>query len=403
MKKIQFLFAAAALVLASCSNEEYLGDNGTPDALQNAKMIAFSAGSNATTRADKTGADAATALGNKFLTYGVKTVGSTESVVFPTYTVAYNGNPGAGAAGSTNSNTKGWEYVGLTGLTGQTVRYWDYDASNYKFQAWSIKGGAATVTPAKSSSLTITGTAADLAQVYIADLVSIDKSTTTSGVNTYGGIVTFTFRNGASKVRFGMYESIAGYKLSDVTFRSAADGTTGKGNNFDNSTTNARLDGSFTGQDTTSGTYTVTYDTNNKATMTNTATGPAAKYIDFGTFDTTSKPISESALSPTYSDYLTVLPNENLTGDMKLYIDFKLTSDDGQDVITVTGAAVTVPASSMKWSPNSAYTYLFNVTKDNSGTTGTEGTAPTKLYPITFDAIVVDQATEVAPVETNVN
>ncbi len=33
MKKIQFLFAAAALVLASCSNEEYLGDNGTPDAL----------------------------------------------------------------------------------------------------------------------------------------------------------------------------------------------------------------------------------------------------------------------------------------------------------------------------------------------------------------------------------
>ena len=57
----------------------------------------------------------------------------------------------------------------------------------------------------------------------------------------------------------------------------------------------------------------------------------------------------------------------------------------------------------MTWSPNSAYTYLFNVTKDNTGTTGTEGTDPTKLYPITFDAIVVDQATEVAPVETNVN
>ena len=258
------------------------------------------------------------------------------------------------------------------------------------------------MTAASSSSLTITGTAADLAQVYIADLVSIDKSTTTSGVNTYGGIVTFTFRNGASKVRFGMYESIAGYKLSDVTFRSAAGGTTGTGKNFDNSTTNAMLDGSFSGQGTTSGTYTVTYDSNNKATMTNTATGAAATYIDFGTFDT-STPISESASSPTYSDYLTVLPNENLTGDMKLYIDFKLTSDDGLDVITLTGAAVTVPASSMTWSPNSAYTYLFNVTKDNTGTTGTEGTDPTKLYPITFDAIVVDQATEVAPVETNVN
>lgn len=402
MKKNQFTIAAAAcLIFASCSNEEYVGtvDQGT---LQNAKMIGFSAGSNAVTRADKTGADAATALGNKFLTYGVKTVGGAESVVFPTYTVAYNGNLGAGAAGSTDSNSKGWEYVGLTGFDAQTIRYWDYAASNYTFQAWTTTDGAATVTATAKDQLTVTGTAADLAKLYIADLVSIDKSTTTSGVNTYGGVVTFTFRNGASKVRFGMYETIAGYKLSKVTFRSAAGGTTGTGQNFANSTTNALLDGSFNGQGTASGTYTVTYDTSNKPTMSNTATGAAATYIDFGAFDTTS-PIGESATSPTYSAYQTVLPNVNHTGNMTLYIDFTLTSEDGKDIINVKGANVTVPAASTTWSPNTAYTYLFNVTKNNNGTTGTEGTDPTKLYPITFDAIVVDEATVANPIETNVN
>jgi hypothetical protein len=334
-------------------------------------------------------------LPHEFFTYGVKTVGA-ESVVFPSYAVEYNGTDGAGAAGSTDSNTKGWEYVGLTSFPNQTIHYWDYSASNYTFQAWSLTDGNATVTPTAKNSLTVSGTAEDLSKLYIADLVSIDKSTSTSGVNTYGGIVTFTFRNGATKVRFGMYETIAGYKLSKVTFRSKA----GK---FADSNTNALLDGSFNGQGATSGTYTVTYDASNRATLDNTAAAAAADFIDFGTFDQGN--ISEDGAAPTYAGggYQIVLPNEDNNADMTLYIDFTLTADNGEDVINVKGATVTVPAASMKWLPNYAYTYLFKVTKDMNGTTGEEGTDPAKLYPITFDAIVVDEAVVAPTVETDVN
>jgi hypothetical protein len=52
----------------------------------------------------------------------------------------------------------------------------------------------------------------------------------------------------------------------------------------------------------------------------------------------------------------------------------------------------------MVWHPNHAYTYLFKITKDVSGTTGDEGVDPEKLYPITFDAVVQEEV-EVTPVE----
>lgn len=263
------MYAAAALLLASCASDDYVGSEAE---LVNGKSnsIAFSAGSKAVTRATQTGDAAATLLTNKFFTYGVKTVGGAESVVFPSYAVLYNGTGGAGASGSTISNTAGWEYVGLTDYASQSVHYWDYAASNYTFQAWSTTDGSASVEATSKNTLKVTGTAANLAKLYIADLVSIDKSTSTSGVNQYGGVVTFTFRNGASKVRFGMYETIAGYKLSNVTFRSAATPT-----NFSSSTTNAILDGSFTGDNETEATYTVTYDASNKAVLSNTASAAA--------------------------------------------------------------------------------------------------------------------------------
>lgn len=394
MKKTHLLLAVAAITLASCANDDYVGEeqqgtSATPG------IIAFSAGSNATTRADLTGEDAATKLANKFFTYGVKTVGGAESVVFPTYTVAYKGTANAGAAGSTDSNTKGWEYVGLTGFDSQTIHYWDYSATNYTFQAWSLTDGGATVEAKTKNSLEVKGTADDLSKLYIADLVSIDKSTSTTGTNTYGGVVTFTFRNGATKVRFGMYETIPGYKLSKVTFRS-------KANKFTDSNSNALLDGTFNGQGATSGTYTVTYGADGHVKLDNTATVAAADHLDFGTFDQGN--ISEDGANPTYAGggYQIVLPNEDNNADMTLYIDFTLTADNGTDVINVKGASVTVPAASMKWLPNYAYTYLFKVTKDMNGTTGQEGTDPTKLYPITFDATVVDEAVVNPTVETEV-
>lgn len=86
MKKY-FIYAASALALASCSSDDFLGDN--PGNEQNASSaINFGGETGKTTRANNTGKDAATALGNKFVVFGYKTTGSTTSTVYDHYNIA---------------------------------------------------------------------------------------------------------------------------------------------------------------------------------------------------------------------------------------------------------------------------------------------------------------------------
>lgn len=396
MKRFDYLYAFAAIALTACTGDFTVDTRSAGD---EPVAIEFSAGSNrAHTRADLSGAAAATALNNHFHVYGVKTVDGSDRTVYPDYVVEYDGTDGAGAANSTASNTRGWEYVGLNNYPNQTLHYWDYSASNFMFQAWSPSTGNASVTVTGKNTLTISAaTAADLAKLYIADLVSIDKTATTA-TNKYGGIVTFTFRSMSAKVRLGIYESVPGYTVSKMTFRSP-------NGIFATSNTNALLEGSFNGLDSShGGTYDVTYDAvTGKAIVDNTAVGIPANYYDFGSFSQDAIGINRS--TPTWAGgtetYQQVLPNEDHAGDMTLYVDFILTADDGSDdIIKVTGAHVTVPASHMIWHPNHAYTYLFRITKDVNGTTGEEGTDPEKLYPITFDAIVTEFDETTPPVET---
>ena len=49
-----------------------------------------------------------------------------------------------------------------------------------------------------------------------------------------------------------------------------------------------------------------------------------------------------------------------------------------------------MPATYTKWFPNYAYTYLFKISDNTNGWTDPSGTDPAGLYPITFDAIVLD-------------
>lgn len=390
MKKRLFyiIIALAAVALGGCTDDSYTGGI-TTTVEEEPVAIYFGAGSSRThTRADLTGAAAADALNHFFNVYGVKTVDATLHTVYPTYTVEYDGTDGAGAAGSTQTNSSGWEYVGLTSHPNQTLHYWDYSATNYTFQAWSPTTGNATVDVDAYNELTVIATSAqELSNLYIADLVSIDKSAAAdNGGNRYGSVVTFTFRNMATKVRLGIYETIPGYSVSKVTFRS-------RGARFADSGSNALLDGAFNGYDSNAGgTYKVTYNTTSgRAMLDYTTSAVPATFFDFGTF--TQGVIGTESSNPTWAggsgSYLNVLPNEDHSGDMTLYIDFTLTADDGSDdVIRISGAHVTVPASYMVWHPNFAYTYLFKISKDVNGTTGEEGVDPEKLYPITFNAIV---------------
>lgn len=245
--------ALTSLTLVGCSDNDFLGtDNGQEVAQQGNGEITFVAGNAKTTRAGEfVGATAAEKLGRMFVVEGTKGTEQTNSpsttVVFDNYLVGYTAN----SAGTTESNTNNWEYVGLqTGITGklsgstwtalhtpagdniattQSVKYWDYTQDQYDFIAWST-GNREAVTGAPTSGTSVkvtrinTGSdlatgaftmtalsAEDLMECYYTDINNVPKSK-------FGQPVTLTFRNMAAKVRIALYETIPGYSVKDVYF-----------------------------------------------------------------------------------------------------------------------------------------------------------------------------------------
>lgn len=434
MKKY-FYFAAAAMMLASCANDEYIGDDiasTTGDV-----AISFDGGTGAITRAAKTGSDAATALNNNFVVYGYKTTSAGVQTVYDHYTVNWGGAPG-----STASNSAGWEYVGqelnmLTNLnkTGgavQDIKYWDLAATQYDFVAFST--GTATqvaadktpivsnevaiskVTPANAPAgqaantgtvYTIKGAADDLAKVYIADRVSA-KASGTEKANlfyTYKNAIQFNFRSLGSKVRLGIYETIPGYSVANVKFYKAGETTA-------NAATKPTLFAESASVPGGEGTMTITFGPNDDASKTDYNKAHASfaptgstntKDLTFGDInlkgaeklESTSiatqflgrtSPVGSDKMNVSICDYVTVLPAE--VGSLTLKVDYTLVPLDGSNgTIDVVGATATVPAQYCTWQPNYAYTYIFKITDKTSGTIGGN---PAGLWPITFDAIVTE-------------
>lgn len=438
MRKFYFISAITALSLAGCSSDEYLGGEGpnSPDEPATG-IISFGGKSVAMTRADHVGADAASMLNNKFIVEGAKLVGTTYTEVFDDYQVQWKTN----TAGTTESNTSDWEYVGLDALAPssiagnkQTIKYWDFTASQYDFAAYSTKDAAVitTGTPAagqvkvsaidynnlNTAAYTLQGATADLAKCYIADLV------TAYNPADFQKEVKFTFRNLASKVRVAFYETVPGYSVKNVKFYTDATTTLATGA----SETDVTL---FTTGTTaadkfyTAGTYTINFPTTgsankaesdyNKAHVafaaetTGAGTTQAYGAINYGAKEANEKTGTEflgrtsntaSFAGTAAPYYTTVLPNE--TGSvLELRVDYTLESIDGSgEEINIHGATAFVPAIYAAWKPNYAYTYIFKISDKTNGWTSTTvnpadpsnpgSTDPAGLYPITFDAVVVD-------------
>ena len=397
MKKL--FYAAIALVLfAGCADNDYVGDKSLLDDTGGSGAIAFSSNTPAITRGS--GADAAASLGYKFNVYGVKSVSSTYSNVFATneYSAeaSYDAAPywvwyTTSTANSTTSNTANWDYVGAAGTHGttdhqatltadQTIKYWDYSADKYEFVAYSATVGTPTISKYQKDGFTVNATAAQLAGLYIADKKTVLPAN-------YRETVQFTFRAAGTKVRLGIYETIPGYVVKNVSLRPNA-------SEFDSTTAYAKLSGSFNGTSSTaSGTYSVTYNaTTGIAEFDNTAAS-ADNYFDFGTFASASTDVGTTSTTPMWAsgnaDYQGVLPNTDNVGNMILYVDYDLYNSVSGETIHVKGAKAVVPQAYMTWKPNYAYTYLFKISDNTNGTTGTEGTSPEGLFPITFDAVTV--------------
>ena len=435
MKKNYLFIGAAAIMMAGCASDDLVGDENISSG---ETPIAFSMNTPNVTR--DAHSDAATALGNEFIVWGEKITGTESStaatadnLVFKNYRVQYT----ASSAYTSVSNTNDWEYVGLTpynekgtaptsGNTGteanafvapsiytdkntkQTIKYWDDKADSYTFTAVSasqsdIKGQKVKITKITSGSssakdkgytIELVDANAAVGNIYVADRKEVAKDNGSFSHN----VVQMQFRNFQSKIRFGIYETVPGYKvvITGIKYNNDTEKTS--------TTKGFGVDGNFVlaGASSTGGTntsYTVTYDANNHAQVAVTA-GNSQDYIEtegtnwlsteFSLTDNTKKCIGETVATATYDKtsgndpkaYTAILPNPSNNSNLKLTVKYELYSEDTGEKISVDYKTVEVPKQYCQWKPNYAYTYIFKITDKSA-----------ELYPITFDACVVESET----------
>ena len=419
------LIAAIAITaLASCSEEKYVGNN-SPNNPDVSDAITFGLDfQNVTRGGDLVGSSAAEKLQNQFVVYGTKHVSAeaadatNDMAVFQNYKVEYTAN----SAGSKASNTHNWDYVGLTPYantivspvaTSQTFKYWDYSAAQgYTFYAFASKADlehktGETADPLITVTKTTTGATvydkgysivvkngADLSKLYLSDRTLVAKTD-------YNKPVTLKFRNFGTHVRVGFYETIPGYSVKINKFY---------------------VDGDATAAVTTFGAMDVANTTNFAAALQNISASSANNTLTISYYNGTDGPVNQAKVTPTtvgynYSlvlgtgvidatelatssatptwdktggAYTTVYPCSGVTNPMLIKVDYTLTAEDGGgEVIEVKGANVVVPTQYLQWNSNYAYTYIFKISDNTNGST--DGTVQ-GLYPITFDATVVDVA-----------
>lgn len=429
--KYFFLAAIAGMTLVSCSNDEYIGDN-SPTLGEGNGAIGFSMNVPNATRADtyNNHETSAAKLGNQFIVWGEKSEpgdGAAGTAVFTNYQVNYT----ASTAYTTTSNTLDWEYVGYTHSSeyqasispkltaAQTIKYWDYSATNYTFTAVSaqqsdITAGNVKITKkttddsgdddvyGKGYSVTINKDA-DLTKLYFADRVPVAQGTGVDrhAVNAYGGNVTLTFRNAQSQIRVGMYETISGYSVKIKKFyykEASAPANFAAMDAYSTTNFAANVPNIKQPTDASTLTFNVTYQ--KSGTLLNqpivSPTGSANPYLTLGTNVIDATTLGTSAYNATFDEggaytattnYTPVFPQEGNTTNLKLKIDYTLTSLDGSgETIDINGATAEIPAQFLTWKPNYKYTYLFKISEN---TNGSSGGGVVGLYPITFDAVQV--------------
>lgn len=428
-----FLYAASVLALASCSSDDFLGENSGNGQNAANSVINFGGETGKITRAadgTSVGASAAKLLGGKFYVLGTKgtlpETNPTETIVFDNYQVNWKEN----SAGTTTDNTNDWEYVGVTPtglhagdkeITAQSIKFWDYSQPQYDFIAYSVGDhellttgnavdgkivGSAIKTPKSNAvkaedylSYTLKGKRIqDLKDCYYTDVTTVKNDANNKD---YSKPVTFTFKNLTAKVRVAFYETIPGYTVSDIQFyentKAPKENLTGKDAAVLFTTGDNKL--------STNGEIKVTYPKVGSANTSDAAYNKAFVSVVKGTDEETTTlglgnvNYKNGVLNDNAKDanmagnkdnsYFTpVLPAEGHA--LTLRLNYTLTSTDGSgEQIKVYGATAVVPASYTAWQPNYAYTYIFKISDNTNGTTSTT-TDKEGLFPITFDAVVTD-------------
>ena len=393
--KVKYMIAASALVLASCSSDDFMG-NTPGNTESNNVAINFGGSTGKITRAsDKEGKDAADALSNNFIVFGTKTVNGTKTVVYDHYNVDYADSKWEYAGKPSNSlnNTKGT----------QSLKYWDYSASSYDFIAFSLGGkeigketGKIKVTKIDDNNkptYTLSGKIADLQGCFIADKMSV-KSTD------YGKPVEFTFRSTGTKVSVSIYETIPGYSIKSIKFyeKNGATGTSDTPILYANTdcipVNEATGSLKVTFNDLGVANATWTHDANTETTSKTSSITFDQFELNTGAEDKETTKADDKYISRTYGDATSTnqkaVTTCTVTGGLTLKADYTLIATDGSgEEIKVTGACVNVPEKYTTWNANYIYDYIFKITENTNGSTGGSDSTP-GLKPIVFDAIVTE-------------
>lgn len=359
-----------AAILASCSSSQQddpITPEPKPDPNPQPELMGISFGGNndtwqdaPTTRAGKTGLET---LFPSFRVWGYKTTDpnlTSSQLVMDGYNVKYT----QGSSGASQSNTDDWEYVGITNTTTtQTIKYWDYSASSYRFFAYTpdyanIKvsiqdAGTASATTSFRLPFAYNENATAVSFPYMSELWYSTKDATTSQ---YGKCVTLAFAPIIAKVRFKFAypDGTSAISIKDITFQD---------NRFIDNPTNA--DTPLSGDITISYPLaeTVSSTTPNFAwtitdPKTENSTGSLVFTIPYEDKDDAIHILDTPTL---YNKWYYVPPLGNSS-----YVQGAYTVNA---IIDGKNSSATVPAAYMQWKAGFQYTYIFKITQAGTGIT----------------------------------
>jgi hypothetical protein len=377
MHKHIFIISALAICLLSCSSPEQ-DDLLIPEPLKGS--ISFGGNSGTwqdapTTRAEETGLET---ISKSFKVWGYKTIEGNKAGGFGHYQNVMDGylvNWTQQTANTTSSNTADWEYVGirndqLNAL--QTIKYWDYSATSYRFFAYSIPTAAGNITaPSFSEPPTTEGStnlhasftipfnydkdATNVSTPYISELWMSDNQNFEN--RKYGECVKLAFAPIITKVRFKFnYQAGSQVSITNISFRNINDALSPTSGNI-------IITYPITGMDTQAS---YIWETTGTETETINFTIPYEEDGDLNHQTATRK-----------KWYFVPPLGDSKTTQQSAYI---ITAD-----INGKKATATVPAEYMQWKAGYQYTYIFKITE--AGTV------------ISFTNMQVEKWTESAPIQ----
>ena len=434
MKKFIYL-AAAALTLASCSNDFELSDGkgnangsnvigfqiqGKNSVAQRAQNLYQTGHYNFGVFAYKAGDAVNNVMDNYLVGYQDET--NQKGYSFDSDNQSTLGDPNGEYNGHSywayeNLGTAQYNYMGSEGyytkdqtmymsnLENQYLKFWDKKAKSTTFYAYAPYLNSAAVGATASftnSTKTLLIPDGSVKEAYVEGNLPYDHCEYMYAANKvantdYGKDVSLSFKRLNAKVNIKFWEDIRGYKvrilkLTDqygVAATPAIPATPGEKYDFN------------VGEYYSKSGFSINLTDVNAPVVTQLAGTPSStplKFTEPAAMEIGTTRVLATASPTTYY----AIPKSNTTG-FTFHVSYELTAVESGERIIVQDATVHVPAASANWVGNHHYTYIFRITKNSNGTTGNPGTInpsdpdvdpDQSLYPIIFDNCTVEDWTK---------